>query len=94
MAVTASTQADILVRLIHPDRDDLPEAAARFILALDLSPEDHEHVDDLAAKARAGTLTPAEQEELDNYERVNNLIGILKSKARRSLKRIHSNPTY
>jgi hypothetical protein len=39
----------------------------------------------LAAKARAGTLTNEENEELENYLRVGDLIAIMQSKARRSL---------
>ena len=33
-----------------------------------------------------GSLTAAEQEEIRNYERVGNLLGLLKSKARQRLK--------
>jgi len=40
----------------------------------------------LAAKNREGKLTAAEGEELENYIRVGQTLGILKSKARRSLK--------
>jgi hypothetical protein len=39
----------------------------------------------LSAKARAGTLTDDENEELDNYLRVGDLLAILQSKARRSI---------
>lgn len=41
---------------------------------------------ELAARARAGTLTAEEQAEIDTYGRVGSLLSILKSKARRSLK--------
>jgi hypothetical protein len=40
---------------------------------------------ELSAKARDGTLTPAERDEVNNYERVGHLVNILQSKARRSL---------
>ncbi len=40
----------------------------------------------LADKAKAGTLTPSEQEEIDNYERVGHYLAILQSKARVALK--------
>jgi len=40
----------------------------------------------LAAKNRAGKLTAAEDEELSNYIRVGQVLGVLQSKARRSLK--------
>jgi hypothetical protein len=40
----------------------------------------------LSAKAREGILSPAEEAEMNNYERVGHLLNILQSKARRSLK--------
>ena len=40
----------------------------------------------LAARNRAGRLTSAENEELENYIKVGQTLGILKSKARRSLR--------
>ena len=50
-------------------------------------------MDELAEKARQGTLSAAEHAEVENYERVNNLLGILKSKARQSLKKAEGNPS-
>ena len=41
---------------------------------------------DLSQKAQAGTLSPAEQEEIDEYIRVGTLLSILQSRARRALK--------
>ena len=40
----------------------------------------------LLAKARKGTLTAKEQVEIDNYERVGQMLSLMKSKARRRLK--------
>lgn len=65
---------------------DLSPDAARSLLRLQFSDEDKGRMDELADKARQGALSIAEQAEIENYERVNNLLGILKSKARRSLK--------
>jgi hypothetical protein len=42
---------------------------------------------ELSAKARRGTLTPEEDAEMDNFERVGSILSILKSKARQVLKR-------
>ena len=42
----------------------------------------------LAAKNRQGSLKPDEEVELNNYIRVGQMLGILQSKARRSLKAI------
>jgi hypothetical protein len=41
---------------------------------------------ELSAKAREGTLSAAEQMEINNYERVGHVLSLMKSKARRSLK--------
>jgi len=43
---------------------------------------------ELSAKASAGTLTAAEGAELDEYLRVADLLALMQSKARRSLKQV------
>lgn len=89
MAPTISVTSDaaILHRLIRPDQSNLPAAAARAILKIDFEQSDRDRMRALAQKARDGTLTPDEQVETDNYERVGHLLDILHSKARRSLKK-------
>jgi hypothetical protein len=80
-----TSEVAILSRVLEPGKPTLSRQAARDILALDFSPADKERMRQLSAKARAGTLTPDEQVEIDNYERVGHLLNILQSKARRSL---------
>jgi hypothetical protein len=80
----------ILGRIIQPKRGDLPVTAARAILKLDFEPIDRERMRELSQKARLGTLTREEQAEIDEYDRVGHLLGLLHSKARISLKK-HSN---
>ena len=46
---------------------------------------DKQRMAELAAKARQGTLTAEEQAEAGGYERVSSFLGLVKSKARRSL---------
>jgi hypothetical protein len=41
---------------------------------------------DLLARATEGTLTPDEEREMDNYDRVGHMLSLMKAKARRSLK--------
>lgn len=86
MLTTNYSQGDILTRVFQPQHADLSQEAARFILGVTFSDEDRRRMDELAAKAREGTLSTEEQAALNNFELVNNLLGILKSKARRSLK--------
>ncbi len=84
-------EAAILARLAGPEETALPPAAAEAILTLSFSLADKDRMNELAGKARAGTLTDDEQAEVEAYSRVSSLLGILKSKARRALKRRGSN---
>jgi hypothetical protein len=65
----------------------LTASAARALLKLQFSQRDHALMHELCKKARAGTLTPQEQAELDTFERLGCLLGILHSKARVALKK-------
>jgi len=84
-------EAAILTRIAGPDEAAFSAAAAKGILTLGFSPADKDRMRTLAAKARAGTLTSDEQAEVEAYSRIGSLLGILKSKARRALKRRTSN---
>jgi hypothetical protein len=84
---THSTEGAIWGRLLQPAGETLSLEAARSILSLEFTPEDKDRMHDLAAKARAGSLTEAEQEDIRNYERVGNLLALMKSKALQRLKR-------
>lgn len=65
----------------------LSPVAARALLRFGFSEEDHIRMADLATKARAGSLSTAEQEELDIFERVGCVLDILHSRARQALKK-------
>jgi hypothetical protein len=78
-------EAAILGRLIVPDEPSLSPGAAKVILALGFDSADRDRMRQLAAKARAGTLTSREQAEVEAYSRVGSLLGVLHSKARRAL---------
>jgi len=86
MSIAAISEADILTRAIDPTKPDLSVEAALSLCRIDFAPEDHDRMRDLAEKARQGALAEEEQVALEKYEMVNNLLGILRSKARRSLK--------
>ncbi len=81
------TDAAVFGRLVKPDRGDLSPAAAREILSLRFDEEDARRMNQLAEKAREGTLTPEEEAEIESYRRAGYLLGVLWSKARLSLKR-------
>lgn len=76
----------ILRRVVDADKPYLSAEAAREILRLDFSKSDRRRINQLAEKNRAGKLTVAEEDTLNNYIRVGQTLGILKSKARRTLR--------
>ena len=64
----------------------LTPTAARALLKVQFSALDRERMTELAAKARAGTLTSDEERETDTYERLGCTLDILHSQARRVLR--------
>ncbi len=75
----------ILARVMTADQPTLSPAVASEFLSWGFSDADRTRMSELAAKAREGTLTDAERMEADEFERVNSFLGLVKSKARRSL---------
>ncbi len=65
----------------------LSPSATRALLKVQFSERDHALMDELSAKARAGTVSTQEQTELDTFERLSCLLDILHSKARQALKK-------
>jgi len=84
--MTTNSEAAIFRRVLEPDKPMLSAEAAREILALRFGAADQTRMTELSAKARAGQLTSDEDEELENYIRVGDLLAIMQSKARRSLR--------
>jgi hypothetical protein len=76
---------DILQRVIDPKEGGLPPELARYVLSWQFSPADRARVAELSDKAQAGTLTPAEHDELNGYLNVNDFLSIIRMKAERSL---------
>ena len=84
--LTPNTESAILARILESDERELTPEAARYLLSIKLSTADEDRVDELSEKARAGSLTEAESEELDGYLHVGSLVAVWQSKARRILK--------
>ena len=84
-----NTEAAIWARVIHPS-GNLTAPVARALLKLEFSDDDKERMHELSQKAQEGSLTPDEQFEIDNFERVGNMLAILKSQSRKLLK--HASP--
>lgn len=93
---TATTQPppselDIFRRIVDPDRPTLSLDAAQALLGLDFRPSDRRRMNLLAEKNRQGRISAREEQELDNFIRAGQLLGIIQSKARQSLK-AHKQP--
>lgn len=83
----AESGTEILARAIGPMDGRMPLEAARAFLSIRLDPSDEQRVNELASKARDGSLSDEERAELDEYEHVAALLELLQSKARLALKR-------
>ena len=86
MSIDVTSETAIFERIVLPAEPDLSQQAAKSLLSLAFSPEDRQRMQSLADKAREGTLTPDEQEAIENYERVGHYLAILQSKARIALR--------
>jgi hypothetical protein len=86
-AAGASHEAEILSRLIQPEKSDLRPEVAEYILDLDFRPSDVDRMNELAQKAAAGTLSADESSEIEGYRHIGHFLALMQSKARLSLKR-------
>jgi len=85
-SLAPKTEAEVWLRILHPD-EKLSPREARAILDLSFPKNDISRMHELSAKARAGTLTPEEDAEMDTIERVGSILSTPKSKARQVLRR-------
>jgi len=85
--IAENSPSAIWQRTIESKKSRLDPAAARALLQLEFSRADLQRADALAAKARAGSLSTAEERELEDYRAVGTALEFLKSKARLTLKR-------
>jgi NAD-dependent DNA ligase len=88
--IREQTAAGLWERLFESVEPSVSAEAARAILALDFPAADKTRVKKLAAKARAGTLSKAEQEEVEAYGEIGSMVSMIKSCARSALKKVGS----
>ncbi len=82
-AILAPTnQSEIIVRALNARSEELSSEVARFFLSFQLAPNDVRRANVFAEKARQGTLTPAEEHDLDEYRRSLRFVDCIKLKAR------------
>jgi hypothetical protein len=79
-------ESSVLARVIEPEKDDLPPEVARYLLRLKFGDTDRDRMNELAAKARGGTLGNDETDELDTFVLVGHMLALMQSKARQTLK--------
>ncbi len=80
------SEVSILARILGDERGELSEEIARHILGLGFSDRDRARMHDLAVRNQQDSLSPAEKEELLAFGKAGDLLAILKSRARRTLR--------
>jgi hypothetical protein len=83
---TNETEISILARVLGDERGQLSHDLAHYILGLGFNDREKARMHDLASRNQNNALTPAEKEELSAFANAGDLLSILKSKARRSLR--------
>ena len=82
---TGETEVSILARILDNEGGQFPQELARYILNLGFSDRDKARMHDLVVRNQSDALSEAEKEELSGFGKAGDLLGILKSKARRAL---------
>jgi len=80
-----ATTIDYLDRFLEPISDALTPAVARKIADLRAESDLQARMDELAAKANEGKLTPDEDTEYKSYIEAADIVGVIRAKARRFL---------
>ena len=78
----------ILSRVIEPADECLTPDAARTLLSMRFPKADERRMNQLAAKARKGTLSERDRDEAEQYNLVGHMLALLQAKARRGLKQV------
>ncbi|MFM2168776.1 MAG: hypothetical protein RIS79_3147, partial [Verrucomicrobiota bacterium] len=85
-----NTEAELLRRVVDPQRAGWTPEGARSILTLSFSQADQARATELAEKAGTGAMTAEEQREMDGYRHVGRFLELVKSRARLSLKSLNA----
>ena len=91
---TDTSEAAIFARLFEGQNGILSQSVARKLLDLNFSESDQQRMEELAQRNQQGRLTAQEREEFANYVKVGDLLAILHSKARQSLKKTKNSDTH
>ena len=72
--------------MIEPADPALTPTVASYLLGVRFSAADQARVSELIAKLKDDAISSDEREELENYNRINLLLGVMKSRARQVLR--------
>ena len=78
-------EVTILARIFGNGDGQIPAEYARHLLDLQVSEADSSRMQELLVRNQDDALSPAEKEEMFAFAKATSLLGILKSKARRTL---------
>jgi hypothetical protein len=84
--MVVKVQGDVLREILKPGEGTLPPELAEYLLTLRFNDARLARVKELAEKSNDGTLTPSEREEFESYVFLGDLLALIHSKARLSLK--------
>jgi hypothetical protein len=82
----APGQSSTLQRILEADRGTFSAQLAEYLLTLDFTPQEKSRYRELSEKAQEGALSEDEKVELDDLLTANDVLMILQSKARLSLR--------
>lgn len=85
-ATSTLLDADIFAEVVSSDETPFEAEMARAILRLKFSEAQNERMRDLADKNNRGVLSPGERELMESFRRVGNLLALLQSRARLTLR--------
>ena len=80
-----NTTLSIFDRVTQVADEPLRPDVAKYILRWGFNAQDQARVSELLAKLKADDITDEERHELEEFNRVNHLLTMLKSKARQAL---------
>lgn len=83
--IPSVTEADIMTKVIAPDRPGISEDVARSFLKLRFDGETRKEIRRFLEKNNRGTITADERLTLEKYLRVGQFLDLLQAKARLSL---------
>jgi uncharacterized protein YnzC (UPF0291/DUF896 family) len=86
----ANTEADLLRRVVDPQRAGWSREAAESILHLSFPAEDLQRATELAEKSGTGLMTEEELREMASFRHVGRFLELIKSRARHSLKALNA----